>query len=74
MKKHSVSIMGHATSFSLESEFWEELKEIAQLRGVSTSHLIQEIDTNRQENLSSAIRVFILKALKQEIPSDKNTK
>ena len=58
--KHSLTIAGHVTSVSLEDPFWQTLKMIAQERGCSAQALIAEIDQNRTENLSSAIRVFVL--------------
>ncbi|MEE9315065.1 MAG: ribbon-helix-helix domain-containing protein [Rhizobiaceae bacterium] len=66
MEKHSVSIRGHATSFSLEKEFWGELKTLAKERNISLAQLVTQIDTKRTEgqNLSSAIRIFVLKSLK----------
>lgn len=67
--KRSVAIRGHRTSLSLEPEFWDELKRIAEARGVSLAALIAEIDAARGEapaaNLSSALRVFVLKALRE---------
>jgi predicted DNA-binding ribbon-helix-helix protein len=61
MRKRSVVIAGHRTSVSLESAFWVGLKEIADLRGVSVNGLVEQIDTARATNLSSAVRVFVLK-------------
>ncbi len=63
MKKKSVVLFGHATSVSLENEFWQALQDIADNRQTSVSALIAQIDENRTTNLSSAIRVFILKQL-----------
>lgn len=64
--KRSVAIAGHRTSVSLEEPFWDELKRIAQERGVSVNALIAEIDAGRaRTNLSSAIRLEILADLKQ---------
>lgn len=61
MKKRSVRIAGHATSITLEDEFWDALKTIADERKLSINDLIAEIDTARGgSNLSSAIRVFVL--------------
>jgi predicted DNA-binding ribbon-helix-helix protein len=66
MKKRSVKIAGHPTSITLEDEFWTELKAIAEDDGLSLNTLITRIDENRTtENLSSAIRVHILKKIKQ---------
>ena len=74
MNHHSVIIMGHATSLSLEDEFWQALKHIAQKQRISVSKLIQQIDADRnQKNLSSAIRIFILNTLIQEIIQNKQS-
>ena len=67
MKKRSVSIRGHRTSLSLEDGFWEELARIAELRGKSVAGLIAEIDNSRSGGLSSAVRLFVLDTLKQEV-------
>lgn len=70
MKKRSVRIAGHATSITLEDEFWDALKTIADNRNLSLNDLIAEIDTARGDsNLSSAIRVFILKTYKTRHPA-----
>ena len=52
---------------SLEDEFWEELARIAQLRGTSVAGMIAEIDKSRSGGLSSAVRLFVLDTLKQEV-------
>ncbi len=61
IRKRSVLVSGHATSVSLEDAFWRQLKIIARARGLSINGLIGEIDRRRRGNLSSAIRVFVLK-------------
>ena len=65
MKKHSVLLFGHATSFSLEDEFWQELQQIAKQKQTSVLSLIKKLDEERQTNLSSPIRVFVLNELKK---------
>jgi predicted DNA-binding ribbon-helix-helix protein len=60
VRKHSLVIAGHATSVSLEAEFWECLKEIADRRGQSLAALVAEIDGERSGNLSSALRLHVL--------------
>lgn len=62
VRKRSVSIRGHRTSFSVEQDFLAELEAIAARRGVSIAALVAEIDAARPRdaNLSSAIRVFVL--------------
>ena len=60
--KRSVAIAGHRTSISLEAPFWDALKEIACRRRASVQQVIGEIDATRgRQNLSSAIRVFVLR-------------
>nr|WP_306265312.1 ribbon-helix-helix domain-containing protein [Pararhizobium sp. IMCC3301] len=74
MKKHSISIEGHRTSISLEDAFWTGLQEIARLRDISLQALIREVDEARtagltdlpSENLSSAIRVMVLRHYQQQ--------
>jgi predicted DNA-binding ribbon-helix-helix protein len=59
--KRSVNLERHKTSISLEDEFWEALKEIAPVRGMSLRRLIVSIDRARNhDNLSSALRLFVL--------------
>jgi predicted DNA-binding ribbon-helix-helix protein len=63
--KRSVAIAGHRTSVSLEEAFWRELQAIAKERSRSVQALIAEIDASRPgQNLSSAIRLFVLAELK----------
>ena len=60
--KHSVTIAGHRTSISLEPEFWSALREIAKRNNRSLGSEIAVIDAERgTRNLSSAIRVYVLK-------------
>ncbi|MEC7464688.1 MAG: ribbon-helix-helix domain-containing protein [Pseudomonadota bacterium] len=64
LRKRSVTISGHRTSISLEDEFWDELVLISKHREVSLNELVSMIDKKRDNNLSSAIRIFVLKSLK----------
>jgi len=64
--KRSVRIAGHPTSVSLEPEFWDALREIAAARALSVNNLVAEIDAGRSTNLSSALRVYVLKALRAQ--------
>ena len=64
MRKRSVNILGHQTSITLEEEFWTALKDIAKQQEKSINKLIAAIhNTRNNKNLSSALRVFILKTL-----------
>lgn len=60
VKKRSVVVAGHRTSVSLERAFWEALRDLSQLQSKTINQLVSEIDSNRDGNLSSAIRVHIL--------------
>lgn len=61
LKKHSITLWSHRTSVTLEAIFWQELKKIALKKNISIAKLIQDIDVQRQNNLSSTLRVFVLK-------------
>ena len=69
VKKRSVVIAGHSTSVTLENVFWEALTRIARQRSTSLNALIAEIDQNRArynaDNLSSALRVFVMQELQK---------
>jgi predicted DNA-binding ribbon-helix-helix protein len=59
--KRSVVVDGQRTSVSLEDPFWSSIREIAHAQRKTVSKLIADIDkTREQNNLSSAIRVFVL--------------
>ncbi len=65
--KRSIVIDGHKTSVSLEDAFWSDLKEIARARRATLSKLVADIDQARQQNnLSSAIRLFILAYVRED--------
>jgi len=60
--KRSLTIAGHRTSLSLEPEFWDALRAIAAQNGLAPARLVEQIDKTRgSDNLSSAVRVHILK-------------
>jgi len=62
--KRSVMIDGHKTSVSLEDSFWNGLKEIAHYQRITVSRLLENIDKERQGNLSSAIRLCVLEEVR----------
>ena len=67
--KRSIVIGGHKTSVSLEDAFWRGLKEIARSERVTLSNMVAIIDKSRQQsNLSSAIRLFVLERLRNNVP------
>jgi predicted DNA-binding ribbon-helix-helix protein len=60
--KRSIVLSGHKTSVSLEDAFWHSLMAIAKTRRKKLSDLIASIDETREhDNLSSALRLFVLK-------------
>ena len=70
IRKRSLTISGHRTSVSLEAPFWEALARMASSRGLSVQALVAEIDGARAgSNLSSAIRVHVLRELTGERPA-----
>lgn len=72
MKKRSVVLAGHRTSVSLENAFWDALKAIAGTRNSTVNQLVTEIDKQRDGNLSSAIRVYVLRTLQSDLTSARN--
>ena len=66
--KHSVVIAHHKTSVSLETEFWQSLKEIAKTRQSPLSNVLSAIKGNCQVgNLSSAIRLHVLDFYREQM-------
>lgn len=64
--KRSILIDGHKTSVSIEDDFWLGLKHIAGERDATITKLVKEIDGARERgNLSSAIRVYVLRYYRQ---------
>jgi predicted DNA-binding ribbon-helix-helix protein len=62
VKKRSISLSGHRTSYSIEDEFFTGLLEIAHKRSIPLARLVAEIDDERgvRSNLSSALRITVL--------------
>ena len=69
VRKRSVSIRGHRTSYSLEQPFFDDLVAIAAERQMALAALIAEIDASRprEANLSSALRLHVLEWAKRRI-------
>ena len=69
--KHSLTLRGHRTSVSLEPEFWDAFRRIAQARGRPINALAAEIDAARGDvGLASALRVFVLQDLRRRAGDD----
>jgi predicted DNA-binding ribbon-helix-helix protein len=67
VRKRSVTIRGHRTSYSLDNAFQDELEKIATARSMPLAALIAEIDEGRSRdtNLSSALRLFVLETVRK---------
>lgn len=63
--KRSIRIAHHNTSISLEPEFWDELKRLAETQARTLNQIVQEVDATRGGNLSSALRLYVLRKLKE---------
>lgn len=76
VRKRSVSIRGHRTSYSLEQPFYDELLAIAGDRKIALAALIAEIDASRprEANLSSALRLHVLEWAKRGARSDASSR
>ncbi|MCR9123160.1 MAG: ribbon-helix-helix domain-containing protein [Phyllobacteriaceae bacterium] len=64
VRKRSVSISGHRTSYSVEDAFQDALQALAEDDGLSLARLIARIDAEKpaDSNLSSALRLYVLDA------------
>jgi len=66
IRKRSVSLAGHRTSVSVEDAFWDELKRLAARDALTVTELLTRLDAERPGNLSSAIRLHVLKSLQNQ--------
>jgi predicted DNA-binding ribbon-helix-helix protein len=65
--RKSVYVGIRKTTISVETAFWEPLKEIAAQEGIPISQLVSRIDQERTHaNLSSAIRLFVLEHYRRQ--------
>ena len=72
LKKYSITIRGHRTSYSLEKQFHDELEILAKKNNEPLARLITRVDEERDANnslgesvnLSSALRLLVLSSLK----------
>ena len=72
---HPILIAGHKTSISVEDAFWKGLKEIARGRDMTLSDVVTTINSERKHNnLSSAIRLFVLDHYRRQPQSDRMTR
>jgi predicted DNA-binding ribbon-helix-helix protein len=67
VNRRTIVLDGRQTSVSVEDAFWSALKEITSWRGETIRSVIASIDANRQSNLSSAIRLFVLECYRDQV-------
>ena len=72
VKKRSVTIRGHQTSFSLEQPFYDIVCAMAKTADAPLARFIAELDAARPRgtNLSSALRLAALDWAKNQSRSD----
>ena len=68
-KKRSLTLRGHRTSVSLEDEFWDAFRDIAETEGKPINALAAEVDEERglASGLASAIRLHVLRDLRRRV-------
>jgi len=61
--KRSLTLKGHRTSVSLEDDFWQAFRDIADKNNKPINVLAAEIDASRDidTGLASAIRLYVLR-------------
>lgn len=61
--KRSLTLRGHRTSVSLENDFWNAFREIAEKQNKPINQLAAELDATRdlETGLATAIRLFVLR-------------
>jgi predicted DNA-binding ribbon-helix-helix protein len=69
IKKRSISLNGHRTSYSIEDEFQEILLLIAAEQSIPLAQVIAKIDASRgmNANLSSALRIAALAHVRSKV-------
>ena len=72
IKKHSITLKGHPTSITLENIFWRTLSDIATEKQKTVSQILNEIDSKRSGNLSSAVRIYVLRHILKQNHNLKN--
>jgi predicted DNA-binding ribbon-helix-helix protein len=67
--KRSLTLNGHATSVSLEDEFWRAFRDLAARQGRTINGLAAEIDGSRSADtgLATAIRLRVLTDLQARL-------
>jgi len=67
LRPRNISVAGRRTSVRLEDAYWDELQRVAAEKRMSIAQIVTAIDATRPPNLSSAIRVFILRDIRASL-------
>jgi len=67
LQPRSITVAGRRTTVRLEDTYWDELQRMASERRTSIAHIVSSIDAAQPSNLSSAIRVFILRSVRATV-------
>ena len=67
LRPRSISVAGRRTTVRLEEAYWDELRRMAAEKRMSIAQIVTAIDATRPRNLSSAIRVFILRDVRASL-------
>jgi len=67
LRPRSISVGDRRTTVRLEDTYWEELKRMSAEGGMTVTQILTAIDATRPGNLSSAIRVFILRSVRASL-------
>jgi len=67
LRPRSISVAGRRTTVRLEEAYWDELRRMAAEKRMSITQIVTAIDATRPRNLSSAIRVFILRDIRASL-------
>ncbi|MDO5756245.1 MAG: ribbon-helix-helix domain-containing protein [Rhodobacterales bacterium] len=73
--KHSLTLLGHRTSVSLEPEFWQAFRDIAAAADTPINALAARIDAARGTDLglASAIRLYVLRHYRDALEKAQNS-
>jgi predicted DNA-binding ribbon-helix-helix protein len=63
--RRTIEISGRRTGVSLENAFWDALHDIAVARGKTRAGLITHVSKREHANLSSALRLFVVRYYRQ---------
>jgi predicted DNA-binding ribbon-helix-helix protein len=70
-KKRSLTLGGHRTSVTLEDEFWQAFRDIAEKNSKGINALAAEVDVDRgvDTGLATAIRLYVLAYYRSAVSS-----